>query len=114
MCMSMCKFHSIDYFYEQHDVVSQSTYFLKLSQLVHDVKQFNSDMQSIEWPSHVRKYLVRAKNFFQQKYAEIDEYLVVAEQAALRAQMFYENLLKTNPDLEAAIESWNKFNSFIL
>ena len=100
-----------DYFYEQRDAVVESSYFQRLAQLVEDLTQFYRDMQSMEWPSNVPKYLTKIRTFLQQKYADIDEYVLLIEKIRLQLEDWYVTLLRSNPEYQKFADAWNKFVS---
>ena len=89
----------------------ESSYFQRLAQLVEDLTQFYRDMQSMEWPSNVPKYLTKIRTFLQQKYADIDEYVLLIEKIRLQLEDWYVTLLRSNPEYQKFADAWNKFVS---
>ena len=91
----------------------QSTYYQKLAHLLDDLQQFYTDMQDIDWPSKARKYLSRAANFLQQKYLDIDEYLVWLSQLRAELETLYQGFLKENPELQKGVDNGRKLVAFL-
>ncbi len=104
----------LDYLYEQRDVVARSTYFQKLSLLLEDLKQLYVDMQSVDWASKINGYISRIANFLQQKYTDLDEYLMWLERLKAELETLYDSFLKENPELDKGAESGRKLVSFLL
>lgn len=93
--------------------MARSNYFQKLSLLLDDLQQFYLDMQSIDWPANVRKYLSRAGQFLQQKYSDLDEYLVWLDRLKMEIEILYEGFMKENPELEKGAENGRKLLAFL-
>lgn len=102
-----------DYFYKHREAIVGSTYFQKLSLLLDDLKQFYLDMQSTDWPSRVRKYVIRAGQFLQQKYLDLDDYLSWIVKIKSEIAVIYQGFLMENPELQKGAENWQKFIAFI-
>ena len=103
----------IDFFYKHQEAFVDSSYFQKLSTLLDEVKQFYLDMQSSDWPSRVRKYLSKAGQFLQQKYSDIDDYLIWLGGVQKEMYAIYQAFLKENPELQKGAENWQKFMAFV-
>lgn len=91
----------------------KSNYFQKLALLVEDVKQFYFDMQSIDWPSNVQKYLKKCALFLQQKYADIDDYLLWLEALKAEWSAIYQAFLAENPEVQKGIEDGERVVAFL-
>lgn len=70
-------------------------------------------MQSIDWPSNIQKYVKKAAQFLQQKYADVDDYLVWLETLKSEWYAIYQVFLRENPEVQKGIENGERFAAFL-